>query len=164
MMKYCPQCMAAFKTQLLDGVERQICSAPGCNFVVWDNPVPVVAGLVTYEDKLLLARNSAWSEGMFSMITGYLERHESPEEAIIRETKEELGLDASDVSFIGHYSFVDKNQIIMAFSVKAEGDICLNEEISETKLLDLEQVRQKDFGRLVVTARIVEDWLCQVAS
>lgn len=158
-MKYCPQCTSVFETRLLDGVERQICSADDCDFVVWDNPVPVVAGLVTYQDKLLLARNSAWPEGMFSLIAGYLERYEIPEDAIVREIKEEIGLTASDVNFIGHYPFIDKNQLIIAFALKAEGGINLNHEIAEIEMLNIEQLRQKDFGNLAVTARIVQDWL-----
>lgn len=163
-MKYCPECMAVFERRVVDGVERLMCSATDCNYVVWDNPVPVVAGLVIYRDQLLLARNSRWPAGMFSMITGYLERHEEPATAIARETREELGLEAREIDFIGHYPFTAKNQIIMAFAIKAEGDIRLNEEISEIELLDLEQVREKDFARLAVTARIVKDWLQQLGS
>ncbi len=161
-MKYCPECKADLNTRCVDGIERLTCSDPQCRFTVWDNPVPVVAGLVTYRDKLLLARNRAWPEGVFSMITGYLERHEAPAEAIRRETREELGLEVGDIRFIGHYPFIAKNQLIMAFAVRAEGDIHLNEELSEFELLDLNQIRQKDFGRLVVTAKIVSDWLARV--
>lgn len=163
-MKYCPRCTADFETRLLDGVERKVCSNADCRFVVWDNPVPVVAGLVIYRDKLLLARNSNWPTGVFSMITGYLERHEAPEAAILREIREELGLAAHEAEFIGHYPFTPKNQIIMAFAARAEGDIRLNHELCEIELLDLDQVRQKDFGRLVVTAKIVHDWLERRAS
>lgn len=158
-MKYCPECKAGLATRLVDGAERRVCPAADCHFVAWDNPVPVVAGLVLYRDKLLLARNSNWPAGMFSMITGYLERNESPQQAIIRETREELGLVATQADFIGHYPFAAKNQIIMAFSVKAGGDISLNDEIREIELLGMDQVRQKDFGGLVITARIVNDWL-----
>ena len=162
-MKYCPECKADLVTRSIDGVERQTCSNPHCHFTVWDNPVPVVAALVTYRGKLLLARNRAWPAGVFSMITGYLERHEAPEAAIVRETREELGLEASAVQFIGHYPFTAKNQLIMAFAVRAEGDIRLNEELSEIELLELNEARQKNFGRLVVTAKIVRDWLQRIA-
>ncbi len=158
-MKYCPECKAVLETRELDGVERRACSTDGCDFIVWDNPVPVVAGLVVYQDKLLLARNSHWPQGTFSMITGYLERHELPAQAIVRETREELGLDASEVKFIGHYPFIPKNQIIMAFSLRAAGEISLNHELAEIELLDFEQVAKKDFGKFMLTGEIVRDWL-----
>jgi len=158
-MKYCPCCKDDLELRRLDGVERQVCCNSECDFVVWDNPVPVVAGLVTYQDKLLLARNSAWPEGMFSLITGYLERHESPQAAIEREVKEETGLDVTQVDFIGHYPFVAKNQIIMAFATKAQGELCLNDEISEIELINPADIRHKDFGKLVLTAQIIHEWL-----
>lgn len=158
-MKYCPQCTADFETRLVDGVERQICSANDCGFVVWDNPVPVVAGLVAYQGEMLLARNSAWPKGMFSLIAGYLERHEAPAEAIVREVKEEIGLDTCDVKFLGHYPLIDKNQLIIAYALKTEGNINLNHEIAEIEMLNIDQLRQKDFGELGVTSRIVTDWL-----
>ena len=77
-MKYCPECKSDLALRVLDGVERKACTGHDCGFVVWDNPVPVVAGLILHEDKLLLAHNRLWPEGVFSMITGYLERHEAP--------------------------------------------------------------------------------------
>ena len=159
-MKYCPECKAELVVQLRDAVQRQACSNPLCHFVVWDNPVPVVAGLIMYQDKVLLARNSAWSKGVFSMITGYLDRNEAPEHAIVRETKEELGLDVYELRFLGHYPFVTKNQLIIAFCLLTEGEIKLNDEIAEIKLFDKHEVIEKDFGHLLVTEQIVRDFFC----
>jgi NADH pyrophosphatase NudC (nudix superfamily) len=47
------------------------------------NPVPVVAALIEYQGKIVLARNAQWPEGMFSLVTGYLEKHETPEDAVV---------------------------------------------------------------------------------
>ena len=98
----------------IDGVDRKACESPECNFVHWDNPIPVVAALIEYQGKIILARNSQWPEGMFSLVTGYLEKYETPEEAVVREVKEELGLDGKAQEFIGCYSFIEKNQIDLA--------------------------------------------------
>ena len=68
----------------------------------WDNPVPVVAALIEYQGKIVLARNSQWPEGVLSLITGYLERNETPEEAVVREVKEELGLDGRVQELLGN--------------------------------------------------------------
>jgi NAD+ diphosphatase len=163
-MKYCPQCRAELQAELLDGVERLACSASGCRYVVWDNPVPVVAALVMYQGKLLLARNRLWPEGVYSMITGYLERHESPEAAIVREIKEELGLDGIGVSFIGHYPFKEKNQLIIAYAVTTKGDLKLGEEIADIQMQSLDELHERDFGPLVLTGRIVADWCKQAGQ
>lgn len=158
-MKYCPECRNKLQIQVLDGIERKLCTSSDCGFVVWDNPVPVVAGVVIYQGKLLLARNSAWPESVFSMITGYLERFEAPEQAIQRELQEELGLNTRDMEFIGHYPFRDKNQLIIAYAIHAEGELRLNEEIAATQMISLENISKKDFAHLELTRRIIKDWL-----
>ena len=103
-----------------------VCPAPACGFVHWDNPTPVVAAIVEHEGELILARNKAWAVPFFALITGFLERSDpSPAEAVMREVKEELGLDAQGAHFVGHYRFERQNQIILAYHVPATGQITL---------------------------------------
>ncbi|MHB8258596.1 MAG: NUDIX domain-containing protein [Acidiferrobacterales bacterium] len=125
----------------------------------WDNPVPVVAALVQYQDKIVLARNARWPEGMFSLVTGYLERNETPENAVVREVKEELGLDGRIQEFIGCYSFIEKNQILLAHSVVATGELATTREIAEVRLLSRDELKHWPFGRLALTSAMVTQWL-----
>ena len=158
-MKYCPECSSLLELKRIDGVERKACTSPQCSFVHWDNPVPVVAALVQYQGKIVLARNSQWPEGMFSLVTGYLERNETPEEAVVREVKEELGLNGKVEEFIGCYSFTEKNQVILAHWVVATGELTTGSEITEVKLLSREELELWQFGRLALTSAIVKQWL-----
>lgn len=158
-MRYCPYCAADLTMQDIDGGERLVCGAR-CGYVFWDNPVPVVGALVRHEGRVLLARNAQWPEGRFSMITGYMEYGETPEAAILRETQEELGLEARIGGLIGHYALAVKNQLILAYWLEAEGTLRLGEEIAEVRPLRTEALRVYEFGeRLSLTARIVADWL-----
>lgn len=161
-MKYCPQCATKLETRLIDGVEHRACGAPGCGFVHWDNPLPVVAALVKYQGNIILARNVKWPPGIFSLITGFLERKEAPEQAVVREVKEELGLDGKIAGFIGHYPFTEMNQIILAFAVVARGELHTSEEIAESKLVPIEQLASYNFGRLYITSSVVKDWLTTI--
>ncbi len=158
-MKYCPECGDTLEVRRIDGLERSACAAPECGFVHWDNPIPVVAALIEYQGRIVLARNSQWPNGMFSLITGYLERNETAEEAVLREVKEELGLDSKVQEFIGCYSFVDKNQIILAHWVIATGELKTGTEISEVRLLSREELKRWQFGQLALTSVIVRHWL-----
>lgn len=158
-MKYCPECGDTLEVRRIDGVERLACVAPECAFVHWDNPIPVVAALIEYQDRIVLARNSQWPDGMFSLVTGYLERNETAEQAVLREVKEELGLDGKIREFIGCYSFVDKNQIILAHWVLATGELKTGAEISEVRLLSREELKRWQFGPLALTSVIVRHWL-----
>jgi NAD+ diphosphatase len=158
-MKYCPECANTLEVRRIDGLERKVCVSPDCGFVHWDNPVPVVAALVQYQGKIVLARNSQWPDDMFSLVTGYLERNETPEEAVVREVKEELGLNGKVQEFIGCYSFIEKNQIILAHCVQATGELKTGAEISEVKLLSREELKLWQFGRLALTSDITKRWL-----
>jgi NAD+ diphosphatase len=158
-MKYCPLCKNDLINRLVDGAERLACSSPGCKFVSWNNPIPVVAGLVQHEGRYVLARNSAWQEGMFSVVTGFLERGELPDNAIRREVEEELGLRSRGCKFIGHFPLPERNQLIIAFAVEACGEVMLNQEIAEVKIVAPDQLVTYDFGRLELTRSIVMRWL-----
>ena len=92
---------------------------------------------------------------MFGLITGFVERDESPEAAAAREVKEELDLDARTVALIGIYPFARKNELIIAYHVAASGEIRLNEELAEVRLLPPERLRPSDFG----TGLAIRDWL-----
>ena len=162
-MKYCPECGNTLVGKRFDGIERKACASSECSFVQWDNPVPVVAALIQYQNKIVLARNSQWPEGMFSLVTGYLEGNETPEQAVVREVKEEIGLDGMVQEFIGCYSLIEKNQIILAYWVLASGELKTGDEISEVKLLTREELILWPFGRFSLTSDITKNWLEKTA-
>ena len=121
----------------------------------WDNPKPVVAAVIEHQGQIILVRNVGWPEKWFGLVSGFLEREEKPEEAILREIKEETNLDGEIVEFLGHYTFSQMNEIIMAYYVRAEGVIVLNEELEDYKLIQPEKLRPWPFG----TGKAVRDWI-----
>ncbi len=155
--RYCPLCGQALSDLELAGRQRRACADSACGFVHWDNPLPVVAALVEWEGRMVLARNVAWAEGKFGLITGFLERDESPTDAVAREVKEELDLDACAVSLIGVYAFPVKNELIVAYHVVAAGHIQLNEELAEIRLVEPGRLKAWDYG----TGHAVRDWLAR---
>ena len=71
------------------------------------------------DGQVLLARNAAWTDRMFALITGFMEAGESPEEGIAREVAEETALrGAGHATLIGVYDFQRMNQVIIAYHVR----------------------------------------------
>lgn len=130
-MNYCPHCGNILKTTKRNDKIILLCANETCSYIFWDNPTPVVAAIVEHDEKLILARNKNWPEDLFGLITGFLEKNETVEEAIIREVKEKLNLQAKTVELIGVYSFFEMNQVIIAYQIKAEGKIKLSDELAE---------------------------------
>lgn len=162
--RYCQQCGHELAMRPVNGADRWACVDPNCDYVRWDNPVPVVAGVVVYGRKLVLARNTLWPPGRFSIITGYLDQKEAPEDAIRRELHEELGLTAESVQFIGHYLFRDQNQLLIAYALEAGGELKLGAEIAELQEVCLSALSRYDFGPFEITRAIVRDWLATLSA
>lgn len=158
---FCPRCGRPLETRNIESSARLVCQAPACGFVHWDNPLPVVAALVEYQGQFILARNAQWPRRIFSLISGFLEQNENPQDAVRREVKEELNLDSRVTRFIGHYPFAEQNQIILAYAVEASGELKTNAEIAQTKQLSLAQLQSYDFAPLYITTAIVNDWLAR---
>lgn len=154
-MNFCPKCGSRLSINKIDGESRLSCDSSSCDYVYWNNPIPIVAAIVEHEDKVILARNTAWPENMFGLITGFLEAGETPDACVVREVEEELGLEGHIESFIGYYSFFEMNQLILAFHVTASGDISLGDEIAEIKKVSPEELKPWPFG----TGWAVKDWL-----
>ncbi|MFZ5909724.1 MAG: NUDIX domain-containing protein [Chloroflexota bacterium] len=150
---FCPQCAAPLETIQVEGKPRLKC--PSCDFVHWDNPVPVVAAIVERQGKVILTRSKGWPEKWLGIVAGFLEKGETPEEGVLREVKEELGLDGEIVEFVGHYAFEMRNQVIFAYHIRAEGQIVLGDELESIKAVPPEDVRPWSLG----TGPALKDWL-----
>lgn len=82
-LNFCGQCGQLLKTAVIDGRERQVCSG-NCRYVIWGHPVPVVTAIVELNDTfVVLVRNKGWPEGLFGLVSGFLESGETPEQGIL---------------------------------------------------------------------------------
>lgn len=151
--RYCPVC-AEVLTSVFDG-ERDRLGCPSGHWTHWDNPLPVLAAVVEVEGRILLAQNAAWPAGTFALVTGFMERGETPEQGIARELKEETNLDAGQVTLIGNYEFIRKNEVILAYHVIASGEIRLSPELVDFRLIAPERLRPWRAG----TGYALADWM-----
>ncbi|MEQ8233504.1 MAG: NUDIX domain-containing protein [Gammaproteobacteria bacterium] len=156
-MKYCPYCGAPLVRMPLNGRERTVCAAPKCGFVHWNNPIPVVAAVVEHGDHVCLVRNVGWPAHWYGLVTGFLESGEMPEEAVLREVEEEIGLAGRLESYIGMYEFYRANQLIIAYHVTVASDAVqpCKQEIADYKWVPIETVRPWTAG----TGKALRDWL-----
>jgi NAD+ diphosphatase len=153
--RFCPRCAAPLVDKCQEGRVRRACVAEGCGFVHYGNPLPVVAAIVEHEGAVVLVRSHGWPEKLFGLVTGFLEANETPQEGVLREVKEELGLEGEVASLVGAYSFEMRNEVILAFHVRASGTLVLGDELAGFKRVPPEKLRAWDFG----TGLAVRDWL-----
>ena len=155
--KFCPQCANALEwiTSLEDGGAKERLRCVACGYTHWNNPTPVLAAIIEYEGKVLLARNAAWPGKMYALITGFMEAGESPEEGIRREIQEETALEVSALDLVGVYDFQRMNQVIIAYHAQAHGEVRLSPELVDYRLYALEDVKCWRAG----TGQALAKWL-----
>lgn len=155
--RFCPQCAMSLQylAQLEDGGPRQRLRCPSCGWTHWNNPTPVLAAVVQYQDRILLARNAAWTNKMYALITGFMEAGETPREGIEREIAEETNLSTRSLELIGVYDFQRMNQVIIAYHAVCEGEVKLSPELVDYRLFAYDQVRCWPAG----TGHALADWL-----
>lgn len=155
--RFCPQCATplALVAQMEDGGEKQRLRCPACGWTHWNNPTPVLAAVIQYDDRILLARNAAWTHKMYALITGFMEAGETPQDGIAREIAEETSLQAEELNLIGVYDFQRMNQVIIAYHARCSGAVKLSPELVDYKLFAYDQVRCWPAG----TGYALADWL-----
>ena len=93
---FCSTCGAA-SVAAMAGWQRD---CPACGAHHFPRTDPVVIMLITHGNRLLLGRNAAWPEGMYSCLAGFVEPGETIEAAVRREVFEEAGVRVGAVRYL----------------------------------------------------------------
>ena len=141
--RFCPSCATPLELLALmeDGGPKERLRCVGCGWTHWNNPTPVLAGIVQVGEQVLLARNAAWPGRRFALITGFMEAGESPEDGIRREIAEETSLQTQSLSLVAVHDFQRMNQVIITYHAVVTGEVSLSPELVEYKWIAPNQVR-----------------------
>jgi len=127
--QYCGRCGSQMYADL---GERAMRCDP-CGTTNYPRIAPCIITLVTRGEHMLLARNANFPRPMFSTLAGFIEAGESAEETLVREVKEEVGVDVDEITYYGSQSWPFPNQLMLGYFARyAGGDIvCDLTEIAE---------------------------------
>jgi ADP-ribose pyrophosphatase YjhB (NUDIX family) len=89
--QYCPKCGGALSLKHIHGRQRLRCQA--CSFILYENPIVGVAAILFKDKKILLGKRNTSYKGLWCIPCGYVEYDEDVHDAVVREFKEETGLE-----------------------------------------------------------------------
>lgn len=102
--RFCPRCGSGLALRSVDGEERPRLVCTRCGFVLYQNSKPCAGALVVQEGRVLLARRAGEPfKGQWDIPGGFLENGEHPEAGVVRELREETGLEVRPTDLLGIY-------------------------------------------------------------
>lgn len=88
---FCPFCGSTLEVRMEEDKERQACSH--CNWTYYPRVAAAVGGVIMNNERVLMVRRGREPyRGTWMFPAGFVEYGEHPEEALVREVKEETGL------------------------------------------------------------------------
>lgn len=138
---------------------------PACGLHVYPRISPAIITLVRKGDLALLASNAKFPGGFYSTLAGFAEIGESLEETLIREVKEEAGIDVGDVRYFGSQPWPFPNSLMIAFTAEWKaGAIAIDpRELSDAKWFSVDELPMIP-PRLSIARRLIDAWIEDVTS
>jgi NAD+ diphosphatase len=142
---FCANCGAP-TTVSAAGLSRRCESCGSSHFPRTD---PVVIMRVACNGHVLLGSRAGWPGNRYSILAGFVEPGETPEEAVIREVREESGIAAHALRYVTSQPWPFPSSLMIGFEALGDGGepACSDGELSDIGWFTREQVRRAQSGQ-----------------
>lgn len=154
-------CRACGRELTPHGEERaKLC--PGCGHTAFPRLSPAVIMSVEREGRILLARSPRFPGGMYSTLAGFVEPGETLEETVVREVREEVGVEVTDVRYFGSQPWPFPDSLMIGFSARwASGEIAMDDrEIEAADWFAPDNLPKIPQG-YAIARRLIDDFLAR---
>ncbi|AWV86889.1 MULTISPECIES: NAD(+) diphosphatase [Acinetobacter] len=152
--KFCSHC--GHETEVHPLEYAMIC--PTCRYRQYPRVQPCVITIITRgEDEILLAQSVRNKGKMYGLIAGFVEVGETLEDAVRRETLEEVGLHLKNIRYLASQPWPFPSNLMLAFHAEYEsGDIKLQEEeISDARFFRFDKLPEIPFKGSIAHSMIM---------
>lgn len=118
--RFCGSCGEPM--QLLETERAMRCQC--CEEQHYPRLSPSMIVLITRGDEILLARSPRFASGVYSTLAGFVEPGETVEQCVVREVREEVGLEIRNLQYIASQSWPFPHSLMLGFHADyVSGDI-----------------------------------------
>jgi NAD+ diphosphatase len=114
----CPRCGSL--TRLVQAGWSRHCDVDDTRHFPRTDPAVIVL-LHDGADNALLGRQPTWPQGRYSTIAGFVESGESAEHAVLREVREETGVEVDDVVYRGSQPWPFPQSLMLGYEARVVG-------------------------------------------
>jgi NAD+ diphosphatase len=159
--RFCGRCGTPTERQTKE--RSRVC--PRCGLQHFPRLSPAVITLIEDGDRILLARSPHFAPGVYSTLAGFVEPGESLEEAVVREVREEVGVELADLRYFSSQPWPFPNSLMVGFVARyAEGEIRLQEdEIEDARWFTADDLPLLP-SPMSIARRLIEDFLARTTS
>jgi NAD+ diphosphatase len=159
--RFCGRC--ATPTVRVAGERCMRC--PACGLLGYPRIAPAVIVLVRRGDEALLARGARFPGLFYSTLAGFVEIGESLEDTIVREIREEVGIEVKAPRYFGSQPWPFPHSLMIGFFAEwAGGDI----RPDGTEILDARWFRSDALPpvppRLSIARHLIDAWVHDVSQ
>ena len=103
---------------------------------------PCIITLIYDEDNILLGRSKFFPPNMYSTLAGFIEAGENAEEALIREVKEEVNVEITNIKYFSSQSWPFPAQLMLGYFCQyKKGEIILNDaELEDARWFNIKEL------------------------
>jgi NAD+ diphosphatase len=154
--RFCGRCGAA--TERKQGELARVC--PRCGLQQFPRISPAVIVRIERGNEVLLARSPHFAPGVYSAIAGFVEPGESLEEAVVREVREEVGVEVMNVRYFGSQPWPFPHSLMIGFVADyASGGLRLQEgEIEDAGWFTVDALPGLP-SRYSIARRLLDDFI-----
>jgi mutator protein MutT len=159
--RYCQICGQYLVERLVAGEQRRRLQCEGCGFIHYINPRVVAAVIVHRDGKVLLQQRAIEPRrGYWTFPGGFLEVGETPAHGAVRETKEEVGLDVSEITLQGVYARPDVGIVLIVYTGSSDdGEAIVGDfESMAVRWFDVDEIPWNELA-FDTTAAALRDWI-----
>jgi len=158
---YCGRC--GTPTVVKAGERARQC--PKCRQVHYPRIAPAVMALVRNGKQLLLARSPHFPPGMHSALAGFVEAGESLEQCLVREVREEVGVEVANLRYFSSQPWPFPHSLMIAFNCDYAGGEITPEpsEIEAAAWFDLDNLPVLP-NKISIARRLIDATIAQIRS